>query len=575
MDEDELVLIILGWPFLATTKAVIDVHKGKLSLRVGSETVTFNIGKSMKSKHSRDDYLYCADHTTKLVQEQWVDTIDHDRKQTEVEEEEDSNEVQAMLERLAGHEYYCFLDGFLGACKETLNKKNSTRSRTLPTIQDVGEEPASQMAPVESPHVCLSIKYYLKKGLDKAYDSNKTGLDDLEIDDLYNNLKAFEADIKISSGSSSNSQNVAFLSAEDTNSINEVNTANGVSTTAGHSSQGQASSSSYNDDLIFLFFANQSNSPQLDDEDLKQIDHDDLEEMGLNWQGAMFLLRVECFNVIEGDFAGNVKNKKINGTRMELKGLGAGTNQKDCTVETLCIGGSGHKLGLESVEAQLVVHQKNEVVYEEKIAVLALKVSKEKVNTVRVNGVNTAGQTAVSTVKGNEVHAVKPQAGEIHKQALKYKGMFDSRCSMHMTWNKALLTDYQYIDGGFVAFCEVLRGGTSTNKNRVAGREKKKDLIETARTMLAGSLIPIVFWAEAVNMACYVLNMVLVTKPHNKTPYELIIGRAPSSSDDKAKNNTVDDDACKKIVQEPASEYDQALKNVLDKMMDQEKEATE
>ncbi|GKA00539.1 reverse transcriptase domain-containing protein [Tanacetum coccineum] len=74
MDEDELVLIILGRPFLATERVVIDVHEGKLSLRVGSETVTFNIGKSMKSIHSHDNYLYCADHTAKLVQEQWVDT---------------------------------------------------------------------------------------------------------------------------------------------------------------------------------------------------------------------------------------------------------------------------------------------------------------------------------------------------------------------------------------------------------------------------------------------------------------------------------------------------------------------
>ncbi|GJX79082.1 hypothetical protein Tco_0327231 [Tanacetum coccineum] len=92
MDEDELVPIILGRPFLATEKAVIDVHEGKLSLRVGSETVTFNIGKSMKSKHSRDDYLYCAYHTAKLVQEQWVDIVNHDGKWIE-EEEEDSNEV--------------------------------------------------------------------------------------------------------------------------------------------------------------------------------------------------------------------------------------------------------------------------------------------------------------------------------------------------------------------------------------------------------------------------------------------------------------------------------------------------
>ncbi|GJS23772.1 reverse transcriptase domain-containing protein [Tanacetum coccineum] len=80
IDEDELVLIILGRPFLATARAVIDVHEGKLSLRVRSETITFNIRKSMKSKHSRDNYLYCTDHTTKLVQEQWVDTVDHDGK---------------------------------------------------------------------------------------------------------------------------------------------------------------------------------------------------------------------------------------------------------------------------------------------------------------------------------------------------------------------------------------------------------------------------------------------------------------------------------------------------------------
>nr|GEV75026.1 ribonuclease H-like domain-containing protein [Tanacetum cinerariifolium] len=52
--------------------------------------------------------------------------------------------------------------------------------------------------------------------------------------------------------------------------------------------------------------------------------------------------------------------------------------------------------------------------------------------------------------------------------------------------------------------------------------------IEDARTMLADLLLPIPFWAEAVNTACYVHNRVLVTKPHNKTPYELLHGRTPS-----------------------------------------------
>nr|GEW88620.1 ribonuclease H-like domain-containing protein [Tanacetum cinerariifolium] len=59
--------------------------------------------------------------------------------------------------------------------------------------------------------------------------------------------------------------------------------------------------------------------------------------------------------------------------------------------------------------------------------------------------------------------------------------------------------------------------------------EKKiRTFIEAARTMLADSLLPISFWAEAVNTACYVQNRVLVTKPQNKTPYELLLGRTPS-----------------------------------------------
>ncbi|GJV75986.1 ribonuclease H-like domain-containing protein [Tanacetum coccineum] len=313
---------------------------------------------------------------------------------------------------------------------------------------------------------------------------NKTGIDDLDIDDLYNNLKVFEADIKGSSRSSSNSQNVAFLSAEDTNSINEVNTANGVSTAAGHSSQGQTSSSSYTDDQMFSFFANQSNSPQLDDGDLEQIDHDDLEEMDLKWQVAMLYMRVkrfykktrimlifngkepvgfdktkvECFNCHRrGHFARECRATRNQGNRngderyrsrdnirrtvpvetsdalvvqdnalIVQDGLGYDWSciaQEEPTEFALmaCTSNSSgsdievqsysknyvkiyeklqkqfveqrqtlskanleivaYQLGLEFVEAQLVVHQKNEVVYEEKIAVLEFEV-KDKGNAV-------------------------------------------------------------------------------------------------------------------------------------------------------------------------------------------------
>ncbi|GJY64082.1 putative ribonuclease H-like domain-containing protein [Tanacetum coccineum] len=64
---------------------------------------------------------------------------------------------------------------------------------------------------------------------------------------------------------------------------------------------------------------------------------------------------------------------------------------------------------------------------------------------------------------------------------------------------------------------------------------KRIDLIEAARTMLADSKLPTTFWAEAVNIACYVQNRVLVVKPHNKTPYEPLedyLGKFDGKSDE-------------------------------------------
>nr|GEU38868.1 ribonuclease H-like domain-containing protein [Tanacetum cinerariifolium] len=64
-------------------------------------------------------------------------------------------------------------------------------------------------------------------------------------------------------------------------------------------------------------------------------------------------------------------------------------------------------------------------------------------------------------------------------------------------------------------------------QNGVAER-KNRTLIEAARTMLANSKLPTMFWTEAVRTTCYVLNRVSITNPHNKTPYALLTGRIPS-----------------------------------------------
>ncbi|GKE57279.1 hypothetical protein Tco_1496464, partial [Tanacetum coccineum] len=143
---------------------------------------------------------------------------------------------------------------------------------------------------------------------------NKSDLDTLNMDDLYNNLKVYEAEIK--SQSSSSSQNMAFVSSENTSSTNEaVNTAYEVSTA---NSQGHASSSSYANDVMFSFFVSQSNSQQLDNEDLEQIDNDDLEEMDLKWQVAMLTMRVERYNSDRrGHFARECRAPRNQGNRNE------------------------------------------------------------------------------------------------------------------------------------------------------------------------------------------------------------------------------------------------------------------
>ncbi|GKF86985.1 hypothetical protein Tco_0254812, partial [Tanacetum coccineum] len=56
---------------------------------------------------------------------------------------------------------------------------------------------------------------------------NKPDIDKIDIDDLYNNFRVYEDDLKRSLVSNSASQNLAFLSSENTSSTNEVSTASG------------------------------------------------------------------------------------------------------------------------------------------------------------------------------------------------------------------------------------------------------------------------------------------------------------------------------------------------------------
>ncbi|GKF88899.1 hypothetical protein Tco_0262862, partial [Tanacetum coccineum] len=110
---------------------------------------------------------------------------------------------------------------------------------------------------------------------------NKPEIDTLSLDDLYNNLKIYEPKVKVTSSSSTNTQNVAFVSS------NSISRTNGAVNTAHANTQATTVNSTTIDNLsdavICSFFASQPNSLQLDNEDLQQIHPDDLEEIDLRW----------------------------------------------------------------------------------------------------------------------------------------------------------------------------------------------------------------------------------------------------------------------------------------------------
>ncbi|GJX80000.1 putative ribonuclease H-like domain-containing protein [Tanacetum coccineum] len=127
---------------------------------------------------------------------------------------------------------------------------------------------------------------------------NKPDLDSMSFDDLYNNFKIVEQEVKrtTSSNSNSNSQNMAFVSSPS--STNDVKTANVQISTASSSvstDSTQDSTANLSDATVYAFLANQPNGSQLVHEDLEQIHEDDLEEMDLKWQLALLSMRARRY----------------------------------------------------------------------------------------------------------------------------------------------------------------------------------------------------------------------------------------------------------------------------------------
>nr|GEV12283.1 reverse transcriptase domain-containing protein [Tanacetum cinerariifolium] len=305
----------------------------------------------------------------------------------------------------------------------------------------------------------------------------KPGVDTLSFDDLYNSLRVFESYVKGSTGLSSSTQNVSFVSSDNTSSTNKVNNAFGFSTSSGHNSQKECSSS-YTNDLMYSFFVNQSIGPQLDYEDLEQG-----ESCILMPRNLLALTREKLSDLIATihdtllESADQKGIKTVEGEMQEALDTRQGTMERD------------------------LQNRMN-------IKLWSLLMEKDNSHqTLKGKGIVDSGYSRHMT--GNKAYLVEYQdfngghvafggsKGQITSKELKNRNI------IKLCGSKGIKKEYS--------------NARTSQQNRVAER-KNRTLIEAARTMLADSFLPNTFWAKPVSTACYVLNRPITAKNKaNKT----------------------------------------------------------
>ncbi|GKC49339.1 hypothetical protein Tco_1072084 [Tanacetum coccineum] len=199
---------------------------------------------------------------------------------------------------------------------------------------------------------------------------NKLDIDEIDIDDLYNNLRVYEDEMKKSSTSSSNTQNLAFLSSENTNSTNEVSTVSGDFGVSAVGGINQVPTTPCAHDIAYSFLAQPTTNPQLKMRIFQQMDWNDFEE-----------LSIEC-----NDF----ELEPVNYALMAISSSNSSSSSdsvvqkcsKKCLESFKCLQKNydterekhnkaklkirGYEIALESLESRILGHEKNELAWGEK-----------------------------------------------------------------------------------------------------------------------------------------------------------------------------------------------------------------
>nr|GEU72627.1 hypothetical protein [Tanacetum cinerariifolium] len=432
----------------------------------------------------------------------------------------------------------------------------------------------------------------------------KPGVDTLNFDDLYKNLRVFESDVKGSTGSSSSSQNVAFVSSENTSSTNEVNNAYGGSTLLAITHKMKALHHS----LMISCTPSLLINPVDEHKAMVTVD-----EEGVDWTGHAED-ELEDYALIAYNSSNSGLDTKSTTSESNAKTSDLDSCDSNSSVETLesipkPVANEPKAVSKPKVWSDAPIIEEYESDSDDEHVTIPLKEQEKPsfafVNTDEhiknprqtVKEQHTCSQHPKPTNRdwdglmskimglGYRKLLLRPQqvvirdAKDITRtespntivdpnqendnphQTLKGKGIVDGGCSRHMTGNKAYLVDYQDFHCGLVAF-----GGS---KGQITGKENKANHTTGPKETNNSAGTQDDFNAGNSNMEAnhvqeyYVLSL--------WSSYTSTVKRSKAKNGDQKLNENTN----LKTNKESINMKDQAFLEELERLKRQEKEATD
>nr|GEU49074.1 reverse transcriptase domain-containing protein [Tanacetum cinerariifolium] len=387
--------------------------------------------------------------------------------------------------------------------------------------------------------------------LQKLMSQNKVNLDTMSMDDLYNNLQVYELEVKGMFGSSSSTQNMAFVSSSNNNSSSTngtvntaqaVNTANGVSTLAlklmllslqiliTWLTVNGNETISFDKSNVECYNYHKRGHFSRECRALRNQDNKNKESLRRNVlvEISNSIALVSCDGLGGYDWSDqaeegpNYSLMAFSSLISDSKVSNDSTCYKSCLETVKLLKSQNEQLLKDLKKSELMVlgldKKFNKPVVENSNA----KSSEEETKVVRKNDDAPIIKEWVSDNKEDNVVSRKNNMYSVDLKNIVLKGglsfLFEKAISDESKlWHRRL---------GHLNFKTM---------NKLVERTPVKSLPSKLFKMIKlvllvkkeSSIEPL---AEAVNTACYVQNRVLVVKPHNKTPYEIFHGRIPTLS---------------------------------------------